>query len=927
MLLSPRQILLCSSLCCFSTAVLAQSGAVRGTVVDHTRLSLPGASVRIPALGRGAVSDEHGAYLLADVPAGTHQVTVSYLGYQDFTTTVTVANRTTAVVPVELQAGTNEMGEVQVLGARLQGQAKALNEQRTNANITNVIAADQIGRFPDANVGDALKRVPGITVLNDQGEARFGLIRGTEPRFNSVTVNGERLPSAEAGTRSVQLDLVPSDMVQTIEVSKTLTPDMDADAIGGTANLVTRAAPNGLRVSGTAGAGYNFLSQKAPYLGSLVVGNRFLGGKLGVIASGSYLNNRFGSDNVEATWDRAANDEGGRDYLSQLEIRKYDVQRIRRSGSLSVDYRLSPSSTITLRSLYNVRDDYENRYRAIYSGLGVPGSDGLTKGRFEVETKGGNGKHNARLERQKTLSNTLSGEHLIAHRARLTWAGTYAYASENRPQESYLSFRSGSLAMRPNTVDQERPSVEPVTPINYATLPFRRAQLRNDETHERDLNGRIDLLLPLQMEGAFQNSLKVGGRYRDKHKEVAQRRGELKPASGVKVNWNDISTADYSDNNFLADGGSTRYRVGLAPRNTALPGFQQQFNATYADATYDNLSASFLADERISGGYVMLNQQLGARWSAIAGVRLEHTFIRYQATIPADASGEGPTTNATGTNRYTNVLPALHLKYNASENTILRAAYTTSLARPDYAALAPTRTVDAGDNSLTEGNPKLKATTSTNFDLMAEHYFQSVGLISGGAFYKDIENFVFTSSELNYTDPVSGNTFLRYNRPVNGNAASLRGVELAFQRQLDFLPGFLHNLGVYANYTYTSSRTRGMAERTALPGTAKHNWNTSLSYESKRLTLRVSANRHSGFIDPEESSLTLSDGSTTYRYLDHQLQLDANAGYAFTPKLRLFVEANNLTNQPLRYYQGTRSRTLQSEYYNARFNAGVKFDL
>ena len=906
----------------FTGSLLAQNGAIRGKIVDNTRLSLPGASIRLPELGRGAVSDEDGAYLLADVPAGTHQLTVSYLGYQAFTTSVTVAGRTTTTLPVELATGTNQTGEVQVLGVRLQGQAKALNEQRTNANITNVVAADQIGRFPDANVGDALKRIPGITVLNDQGEARFGLIRGTEPRFNSVTVNGERLPSAEGGTRSVQLDLIPSDMVQAIEVSKTLTPDMDADAIGGTANLVTRAAPNGLRISGTAGAGYNFLSKKMPYLGSAVIGNRFLDGKLGIIASGSYLNNRFGSDNVEAAWDRT---EGGQDYLTQLEIRKYDVQRIRRSGSASLDYRLSPNSTVTLRSLYNVRDDYENRYRAIYSGLKTPGSNGLTTGRYEIETKGGNGKHNARLERQKTFSNTLSGEHLLASRARLTWAGTYAYASEDRPQESYISFRSGTISLRPNTVDEEHPVVAPAAPINYTALPFRRYQLRNDFTDERDLNGRVDLLLPLQTDGAFMNSLKVGARYRDKHKVVEQNRGELE--TDEDVTWAAVATADYSENDFLANGGDSRYLVGPAPRNTALPGFQQQFNATYVPDTFDNLSASFVADERISAGYAMLNQQLGARLSAIAGLRVEHTYIRYQAVIPADAEGEGPTTNATGTNTYTNLLPALHLKYNLSENSILRAAYTNSLARPDYAALAPTRTVDASDNSLTEGNPSLKATTSTNFDLMAEHYFTSVGLISAGVFYKDIDNFVFTSSELNYADPVTGNTFLRYNRPVNGNTATLRGAEIAVQRQLDFLPGFLSGLGVYANYTYTSSRASGLAERTSLPGTAKHNWNTSLSYESKRLTLRLSANRHSGFIDPDEASLLLSDGSTVFRYLDHQLQLDANAGYAFTPKLRLFVEANNLTNQPLRYYQGSRSRTLQSEYYNARFNAGVKFDL
>src|SRR5690606_10798935 len=130
----------------------------------------------------------------------------------------------------------NTLGALVVVATR-SGQAAALNQQKNSANVTNIVASDQIGRFPDANLGDALKRIPGVTIALDQGEARFGSIRGTEPRFNSVMVNGERVPSAEAEVREVQLDLIPADMVQAIEVNKTLTPEMDADAIGGSVNV------------------------------------------------------------------------------------------------------------------------------------------------------------------------------------------------------------------------------------------------------------------------------------------------------------------------------------------------------------------------------------------------------------------------------------------------------------------------------------------------------------------------------------------------------------------------------------------------------------------------------------------------------------------------------------------------------------------
>lgn len=231
-------------------------------------------------------------------------------------------------------------------GWQRQGQAAALNQQQTSDNVTNVVAADQIGRFPDANIGDAMKRIPGINVAMDQGEARFGLIRGTEPRLSSVTLNGERIPSAEGDQRNVQLDLIPADMVQLIEVNNTVTPDMDADAIGGSVNIVTRSAPPEQRILATLGSGYNMLSERGMTLGSLVVGDRFLNDNFGVVLSGSYYNHYLGSDDIEAVWNE---DDNGAAYVEEFEVRKYDVQRLRRSlaGSSTIGSASTPPSRCT----------------------------------------------------------------------------------------------------------------------------------------------------------------------------------------------------------------------------------------------------------------------------------------------------------------------------------------------------------------------------------------------------------------------------------------------------------------------------------------------------------------------------------------------------------------------------------------------------
>lgn len=909
---------------------VAQTGAISGKILDEQNLALPGATISLPNLaGKGAFTNEKGEFTIIKVPAGEHEIKVTYIGYDGYTGKITVEANKATDFKLILKIGEIVGEAVIVMGDRLKGQAKALNEQRNNANITNIVAADQIGRFPDANIGDAMKRIPGISVLNDQGEARFGVFRGTEPRFNSVMINGERVPSAESGSRTVQLDLIPSDMVQTIQVSKALTPDMDADAIGGAANLVTRAAPSALRISGTLGSGVNFLTNKPMAIGSLILGKRLFNNKLGVILSTSFLDNKFGSDNAEFVWDKTA---GGQDYLTNAEIRKYIVQRTRRSGSISLDYKIGTHSTITFRSMYNWRDDWESRFRVTYSGLTAPNATtGNIRGRFEAELKGGGEDQKyGRREKQTTTVNTLSGEHLIANKIKLNWSGTYSYAEEDRPNERYMSFRTGTIDLRPSLTSKEFPNIAPVTPINYTTLPFRRFQLRNDYTYEKDLNGQIHALIPMKTEGNFANSLKVGLRYRGKDKKFDRNRGELRTAAGAvpAVRWTDVQTEDYTKSDYLANGGGTEYRVGQFPKPENLEGFEQKFNApNFVPDAIGNAGNSYTAKETITGGYVMLNQNLGKKAFMIAGVRLENTNVTYDAT-----EIRGTTFRPISrTSSYTNILPSVNFKYDVTENTILRAAWTNALARPNYADLAPIRNIDQNNNTITTGNPDLKATTAMNFDFMAEHYFKSVGIISGGVFYKDIQNFIYTYSIANFTDPIDGNTYVRATQPRNSSNASLVGVEVAFQRQLDFLPGFLKGLGIYLNYTYNESTVKNFPgkenETIALPGTAKHTWNASLSYETKKLVLRVAGNFRGELLDPDETLIALPSGGEDFRYLDRAFQLDANASYAITPKWRVFVEVINLTNQPLRYYQGIRERTAQSEFYNTRLQFGLKFDL
>ena len=252
-------------------------GAIRGRVVDASEQTLPGATVYVEQLHTGVTSDVNGYYTLSNLTPGTYKVKVSYVGYKPVEMTIAVDEGSTVSRNVTLTEAMR-IKEV-VVGGAFSGQRRALSMQKNNLGVTNVVSADQVGKFPDANIGDALKRIPGINVQYDQGEARFGQVRGTGADLTSVTINGNRVPSAEGETRNVQLDLIPADMIQTIEVNKVVTPDMDADAIGGSINLVTKSSPSRRFISATAGTGYNWVSDKLNLNLGFTYGDRFFNDK------------------------------------------------------------------------------------------------------------------------------------------------------------------------------------------------------------------------------------------------------------------------------------------------------------------------------------------------------------------------------------------------------------------------------------------------------------------------------------------------------------------------------------------------------------------------------------------------------------------------------------------------------------------------
>lgn len=906
-------------------AKLPKSGNIAGRIVDENAMPLPGATILIEGTQIGAVSDVNGFYRINGLQPGKYSLTVSYIGYETQSKDIELS---TVTIEEDFKLNQGVALKEIVVSGYASGQNKALNQQKTSVSITNVVSADQVGRFPDANIGDALKRIPGINVQYDQGEARFGHVRGTPPEFNSVTINGDRVPSAEAETRSVQLDLVPSDMIQTVEVNKVVTPDMEADAIGGSINLVTKSNPYKRRMSATLGGGWNYLVDEMQYTAGALYGDRFKTGinsSFGIVLSMSYQKNDLGSHNIEAEWD----EDGGNVFMNDFQQRTYYVMRARQSYSAAFDYKFNSNHKLELSGIYNRRKDWENRYRLRFKDIEQK-KDGSWIAEIRRQTKGGvRDTKFRRLEDQKSMDFSLKGEHHFGS-VEVGWKTSYAKAEEERPHERYVSLRAKKVKVTPDISDSKKPFVNVLdADVKDLSSEFSLKELTEEFqfTDEIDKNAKLDVKIPL-LKGNYASKLKIGGRYKSKEKQRDNKFYEYEPTNedgflARALQWGGV---DQTSDNYLAGG---KYKAGHFVSKNYLGELHFKNGSLFEkEENLEEEAGNFEATEKVTATYLRYDQDFGKNFKVIAGVRMEKTALEYSGReLLIDEEGDIQGLNKTKkmNSNYTDILPSVIAKYKFGKNTQLKLAWTNTMARPRYYDLTPHSEVNLEDMEINIGNPNLEATHSMNLDLMAERYFNSLGMVSAGVFYKDIKDFIIEKQLRKHS--YNGKEWKKFVQPINGGDAKLYGFEAAFQRNLDFLPGFLKNLGIYANYTYTKSEVENFQvdgrenEDLSLPGTPENTFNASLFYEAKKLTVRASLNYTDAFIDEVGESAFFD------RYYDKSTHLDLNANFAWNKNVNLYIEANNLLNQPLRYYQGIGERTMQEEYYGVRLNFGLKVNL
>lgn len=897
-------------------------GAVKGRVLDSlTQEALPGATVFIAGTTLATTTDLNGEFLIR-VPSGEVTVEVRYVGFETFKKTITVQDEVITEVVFNLRGNMTQLQGVVITGV-LQGQQRALNQQKAADNIKNVVSAEQIGRFPDPNVAEALQRVPGVNIERDQGEGRYVLVRGLAPQFTNISINGEQVPSPEAGVRYVALDAVPADQLASIEVSKALTPDMDGDAIGGNVNLITRTAQNEqLSVSGSALAGYNNLTEKANLQGALELSKRFFDNKLGIMLNSSYYETNRGSDN----WERDG---------AEFVLRDYNLLRTRTGLSSTIDYKLDDRSEIYFRTIYNRFTDREQRRQYVF----IPNEDASPFEANEIErfTKD-------RLEKQIVTSFNLGAKHTF-QKINLDYEVAYAEAIQDTPYDIEIGSKAEVDQLSTDfESDTDFPSftVNDLSYRNPANVYLDNSIYEFDElvvghTYAKDVNktAKFNLSIPYTL-GANTGLIKFGGKVRLKEKsyDVTE---NVYSWEGGDVTFPGFDAGDYTlekfsggivDHNFLDD----RYTI----RANADPGkVLRHFNANrsgYELSVDDKLAAeaveAFRATEDVYAGYAMSKLQM-SKLMVLFGLRYEFTKVSYESSeVLYDFEGElQDILPVRGSTDYAYLLPQLHLKYQLDDLTNLRFAATQSYARPNFQDIVPSQEIELSAREGTIGNPELTPVSATNLDFMAEHYFGNVGIVSGGFFYKRLDDFIFNRRTLVDNYPGAEGVALQLTQAQNGEEANLLGFEIAYQQNLTFLPGFLKGFSVYANYTYTSSKATIQSrsedsgtEEIRLPGQAKSVGNLSLAYDLKRFNIRVSSN-----FNGEYMSEVGGDASEDL-FVKDRMQVDATAMYTISPKFRVFAEFLNITNQPFEVYQGTEDQFIQREFYSWWSRVGVKFD-
>ena len=937
-----------------------RKGSIIGHVTDINHDPLVGARVELLPIGVTTTSDAQGQFTFSDLLPSKYTVTVTYVGFKTFSKEVTVTPGAVTNMDAALEIETvNE--EVIVRGERERGEVEAINREMNADNIVQVLPSEVITSLPNTNIADAVGRLPSVSLERDEGEGKYVQVRGTEPRLTNLTLDGVHVPSPES-VRQVKLDAIPADLVDSVEINKTLSPSQEGDAIGGSVNLVTKRAGERPFMSIQTMGGYTpvGLGGRLNEVDS-TIGRRFGREKrLGLLIGGSYDYNQRGTDDIEPSVGvnpifaagPGTPQTGSFSGPSGMDIREYTFYRHRYGFVGSGDYKLGQGSLAYLRGLFSNFLDYGEDW------IVTP-----TVGTFTSATTTANDgtmdySHVIRRPQQRIFNviagaNHSLGKTLIAYEAAL---------GQGRSIGGFHSAHFSGPSNVQFVLDNSRPFLPKFNqvggdnifdPANYnlggGNFNFFKTISMDTQNHilERDLTGSISVTRQYAL-GAHFGAWEMGFKVRDAHKSsnFHEPTFDTNPRFTSLATLTSVvrSTANPNPGYYFGN-----YRLlPLSNFDNILSFFNANRNQFIETVDFEHLIADsndYATRERVVAGYVQNTITIG-HFKVLGGLRIEGTQASFLGTIATFSTTRDPITGdakfvsdvpAPGEQTYTNFLPSVQVQYNFNGTTNIRAAYGRGIARPNFSDLPPFQLVEQGRNRVTIGNPALRPTHANDFDLLFEHYLKTVGIIEGGWFYKDLSDPIFQIQTTPTTGPFTG---FQQRQPINGRNAHVTGVEFAWQQHFTSLPGLLSGVGVSANYSYTTSGAKfpidpntgqpTRADSPALLRQAPNNWNFDTTYDKGPLSARMGLTHNDrniffyNFQDGADGGLKGPNGDV---YLYPHTQVDAQVSYRLPHAhgIHLIVSMLNLNNEVFGFYQGSEQFPIQREYYSRTIAGGLRW--
>lgn len=965
------------------------TGTVKGVIIDKNG-PLPGASIFLSTNNQiGVSSDLDGHFSLRNLPSGNQEIVISYMGYNTIKTKINVLAGDSINIGTVTMVEGKELQEVLIKDVIRDNEIRSIEMTRNTSRVVNIISADGLSKLPDRNAAEVLQRLPGVVIERDQGEGRYVSFRGTPTDWSSALVNGDRMPSAdeESKTRAINFDIFPSSLIQYVVVSKSLSPDMEGDAIGGSVNFITRGAPNARVLNVTLGGGMNAQSVGPIINGSILYGDRTKNEKFGWLVGASVYNRSWGTDNFQVFYGGNFDQSIGR-----YELRDYMGERLTVGGNIALEYKINKKNRIELKYVYGfMRDDEYNR-KQMYnynSGLGqsiklqnihnillfqffggqLAGEHTIgKKNNWKLEWKIANYNNSFQYGEvpQKGINNPANGYFVLEFEKFVNFQDyLFLDANGNQTDEfnaveryKFLNIDSpiegyGDDYNFIHSVWTNPPAFQPKDTM----FLFQRAYTEFNNTWERD---PIVVQFDLSYEPLKRLKIKVGGKYRYKI-------GERKVALNVwERNSNAFSYIPYNTFELLGldSKGGFLEELGAPYDSIAFPFYSNETINNFINAMdtgliylpfdkttpyYDQfIGSSYSYYEHVIAGYLMAEYRPHEKILLSGGMRIEYTI----PLVTADTVIQGATaeerileSRSAGFN-YIALLPMFNLKYDISKRSVLKFAAFRSFRRPNFNEIKPAQAmIDYTNFDVVLGNPQLKPSFSWNADLMYEYYLGRASLITGGVFAKYVTDHIYTAFETSSLDATGVSN--QYQIPggviskkfKNAPEAYVFGLEVSYYSKFFFLPKILKNFGITATYTYSFSRMSIEARNDLqpLPRQSDHVMNFGLFYEDNKLNARIALNYRSPYLmelnlfaitDPVTNDLVIVHQDNSFDiFMWQALTLDFSASYKFHKNFSVFVELNNLTNSPFVIYRGQRERPVKTEYYSIRGLAGIKFEL